>query len=340
MTISELFGTLQESVTAQWRKHLQTNKYSSHMALDEFYKEMPEKVDALIEAYQADNDIVKDYKNILDEGLDAVEYLQKLKEITKEGRKLLGSSELESLCDDILSQIDSTLYKLKHLTEARSLRDYLMESILSENPDIEADPGALIEYIGDVLEKHLGYKKQPVGLGWQGAVRWDSSDGSIFVNVNHYEASGYSPESVGFGIGYNLIKDDKLREAKSGKKYYPQIWCSFTVNFYKGKFDGRVEVYSNLEDPEISAWNDDARSEVYSGKREKKKDLSASAYQDFNSLSEVVPLIESYIKPFASITSNRPVNNTLNSVEKATAGKLVTILKKLEPEWAWKKDTR
>lgn len=92
------------------------------MALDEFYKEMPEKVDALIEAYQADNDIVKDYKNILDEGLDALEYLEKLKDITKEGRKLLGSSELESLCDDVLSQIDSTIYKLKHLTESGLLR--------------------------------------------------------------------------------------------------------------------------------------------------------------------------------------------------------------------------
>lgn len=130
MTIEEFFGTLQESITAEWRKHLQTNKYSAHEALDDFYKEMPEKVDALIEAWQADNDIVKDYKNILDEGMDALEYLEKLKKLTKEGRELLGSSELESLTDDILSLIDSTIYKLKHLKESmKPLTTFLAESL-------------------------------------------------------------------------------------------------------------------------------------------------------------------------------------------------------------------
>lgn len=129
MTIAEFFGTLQESITAEWRKHLQTDKYSKHMALDDFYKDMPEKVDALIEAYQADNEVVKDYKNILKDDLNALEYLQELKKITKEGRELLKSSELESLTDDILSLIDSTIYKLKHLKESMSLSDYLNESL-------------------------------------------------------------------------------------------------------------------------------------------------------------------------------------------------------------------
>ena len=39
MTIGEFFGTLQDAVTAEWRKHLQTGKYSDHMALDDFYKD-------------------------------------------------------------------------------------------------------------------------------------------------------------------------------------------------------------------------------------------------------------------------------------------------------------
>jgi hypothetical protein len=133
MTIGELFGTLQESVTAQWRKHLQTNKYSAHMALDEFYKEMPEKVDALIEAWQADNDIVDDYENIIDgESIDAIAYLEELKQIVKDGRKefFKDNSELESLTDDILSQIDSTLYKLKHLSESLiDLKDFINECL-------------------------------------------------------------------------------------------------------------------------------------------------------------------------------------------------------------------
>lgn len=118
-------------MTAAWRKHLQTNKYSTHMALDEYYDEMPEKVDALIEAWQSENDVVEDYTNIIKaEGLDAVAYLEEMKRITKEGRELLGSPELESLCDDCLSLISSTLYKLKHLKEGlMNLSSYLKESM-------------------------------------------------------------------------------------------------------------------------------------------------------------------------------------------------------------------
>ena len=118
MTIGEFFGTLQDAVTAEWRKHLQTGKYSDHMALDDFYKDMPEKIDDLIEAWQADNDVVEDYKNVLDEDLDALQYMEALKQHTLEGRKMMTSPELESLCDDILSLIDSTIYKLKHLKES------------------------------------------------------------------------------------------------------------------------------------------------------------------------------------------------------------------------------
>lgn len=128
MTIGEFFGTLQQSVTATWRKHLQTSKYSKHMALDEYYKEMPEKVDALIEAWQAENDVVEDYDCILKASdYNAVTYLKELKKLTKEGRELLGSSELESLCDDVLTLIDSTLYKVLRLSE--SLVDYLKNRV-------------------------------------------------------------------------------------------------------------------------------------------------------------------------------------------------------------------
>lgn len=137
MKIEELFGTLQQAVTDEWRKHLQTGKYSKHMALDEFYKEMPEKIDALIEAYQADHDIVEDYKSILDaKDKDALEYLQELKKIVKEGRKLFEEdTELESLTDDIISQIDSTIYKLKHLKESKQAEFKSLTNFIKENLD-------------------------------------------------------------------------------------------------------------------------------------------------------------------------------------------------------------
>lgn len=134
-TIEEFFGTLQQSVVESWRKHLKTDKYSEHIALNEFYEEMPELVDALIEAWMGINSKVKSYKNIFtEEKMGTIEYLETLNEFVKSGKDdfLDGEDELESLCDDILAQIDSTLYKIKELKESKKkymdLREYLIES--------------------------------------------------------------------------------------------------------------------------------------------------------------------------------------------------------------------
>lgn len=131
MTIPEFFGTLQQSVVIAWRDHLKTDKYSKHIALNEFYDEMPELVDALIEAWQSSHDVVEDYKNILEEGLGTVEYLQALKNLCDEGRELMERDKaLDSLIDNIVAQIDSTLYKITKLTEShKSLSDFLKESL-------------------------------------------------------------------------------------------------------------------------------------------------------------------------------------------------------------------
>ena len=75
MNINEYFGTLLQSVTEAHKKHLMTGKYSDHKALNEFYDEMPELVDALIEHYQGENGKVENLKNVIEaEGKDAVAY--------------------------------------------------------------------------------------------------------------------------------------------------------------------------------------------------------------------------------------------------------------------------
>lgn len=137
MTIEELFGTLQMSVVAGWRKHLRSAKYSKHMALDEFYKEMPDKVDALIEAYMgAHGKKIGTFQNILQSSnLNTLKYLNELKRVCKEGYDLLDENEeLEGLLDDIVNQINSTLYKVKELSESDEsemidLKDFINESL-------------------------------------------------------------------------------------------------------------------------------------------------------------------------------------------------------------------
>ena len=134
MTIEELFGTLQMSVVSGWRKHLRSAKYGKHMALDEFYKEMPDKVDDLIEAWMgAHGKKVGNFTNIIQSSnLNTLKYLQELKQVCKEGRSLMDDNEeLNSLLDDIINLINSTLYKVKELSESNimDLKDFINESL-------------------------------------------------------------------------------------------------------------------------------------------------------------------------------------------------------------------
>lgn len=144
MTVEELFGTLQQAVVGSWRKHLRTAKYGKHEALDEFYKEMPEKVDALIEAWMgANGKKIGNFENLLKSAnYNTLSYLKELKKICKQGYSILGDNdELESLLDDIVNLINSTLYKVKELSESSviDLKDYLMESLVEESYKYDYD---------------------------------------------------------------------------------------------------------------------------------------------------------------------------------------------------------
>ena len=138
MTIEELFGTLQQAVVGSWRKHLRTAKYGKHEALDEFYKEMPEKVDALIEAWMgAYGKKIGEFENLLKSAnYNTLSYLQELKKVCKQGYDLLDENEeLEGLLDDVVNLINSTLYKVKELAESHSypdLADYINEALIGE----------------------------------------------------------------------------------------------------------------------------------------------------------------------------------------------------------------
>ena len=140
--IEEFLGTLQQSTVEAWKKHLKTDKYSAHIALNEFYEDIVDLVDALIEEYQGINGKVENLKNIMpSDELNAVEYLENLRELTKEGRKEFfeDQPELQSDTDAILSLIDSTLYKLKELKEnakGSKLGSFIAESLgISESAD-------------------------------------------------------------------------------------------------------------------------------------------------------------------------------------------------------------
>ena len=152
MTIEELFGTLQMSVVSGWRKHLRSAKYGNHKALQEFYEEMPDKVDELIEAWMgAHGKKVGNFTNIISAGnLNTLSYLKELKKVCKEGYMLMGENdELKSLLDDIVNLINSTLYKVKELSEsAIGLVDFVKES-LNESAGAALDQRSVERFFGD-----------------------------------------------------------------------------------------------------------------------------------------------------------------------------------------------
>ena len=139
--IEEFFGTLQQATVEAWKEHLKTDKYSKHIALNEFYEDIVELVDTLIEDYMGIYGKVSDYKNIMTtEKIGAVEYLESLREMCKEAADDLfdddDDSEILSDIDNILSLIDSTLYKLKELKEnsgMKKLTDFIQESLNEQN---------------------------------------------------------------------------------------------------------------------------------------------------------------------------------------------------------------
>lgn len=249
MTIEELFGTLQMSVVSGWRKHLRTAKYGKHKALQEFYEEMPDKVDALIEGWMgAHGKKIGAFQNILSaSNMNTLKYLQELKRVCKEGYDLMDEhEELEGLLDDIVNLINSTLYKVKELSESHmiDLSDFVNEALLMEAKMVEVDPNLNVTFNAKTNEYIVHYVDKK-GINYEAVA--DDFDSKTYAS---------KIADIKFGKGsYNLIqkpwqdklikwvKQHKVNEslAFEAKKveldFEDVLWaiekCSEDLNWYK-----------------------------------------------------------------------------------------------------------
>lgn len=227
MTIEELFGTLQMSVVAGWRKHLRSAKYSKHMALDEFYKEMPDKVDDLIEAWMgAHGKKVGNFTNILtSSNLNTLKYLTELKRVCKEGRTLMGGNdELNSLLDDIINLINSTLYKVKELSESEivDLKDFINEALVSE----AKDPGQAIK---DMYEDDGDLVSVASCWHWLDELDWALMSDTEYVSAIN---------DINDSIGKSLIRQRYLKALKAMQKMTREN----AYNYIKNMVDDESEL--------------------------------------------------------------------------------------------------
>ena len=229
MTIEELFGTLQMSVVAGWRKHLRSAKYSKHMALDEFYKEMPDKVDDLIEAWMgAHGKKVGNFTNILtSSNLNTLKYLTELKRVCKEGRTLMGGNdELNSLLDDIINLINTTLYKVKELSESEimDLKDFINEALVSE----AKDPG---QFIKDMYEEDGDLVSVASCWHWLEELDWATMDDYDYIDAI---------KDINDSLTTGIIKTRYLKALKAMQKMTREN----AYNYIKNMVDDKSELDS------------------------------------------------------------------------------------------------
>lgn len=110
----EFFGMLFQSRDTSHLIHLATSSHREHVILNEYYDEIIDKIDELIESYQGlygkVEIIIPPSKNT-----DTIPYFQSLYNYITENKKLFDNIVIQNLIDEITTLITTTLYKLKEL---------------------------------------------------------------------------------------------------------------------------------------------------------------------------------------------------------------------------------
>lgn len=116
-TLPDLVMCLLHSATVTHIMHWQTESYAAHQALGEYYSDIPELIDQVIEAYQGKTTIIlrnfpMEYESY--EDITPLRYMEYLSEKLMLNRNLFGdNSEIQNVVDAIADLIDSTMYKLR-----------------------------------------------------------------------------------------------------------------------------------------------------------------------------------------------------------------------------------
>jgi hypothetical protein len=115
----ETISKLLHSRTQTHIFHLQSNSYAEHEALDDFYNEIVDLIDGLVESYQGQYGIIKKYDNytlnMYKNSEQVITYFEVLAENIEDLRSVTDGNFLQGKLDDVLELINSTIYKLKNL---------------------------------------------------------------------------------------------------------------------------------------------------------------------------------------------------------------------------------
>lgn len=109
-------ATLLHSATNTHFFHWSTDSFSKHMALGEYYDEIVDLTDGLVEVYMGCHEKITKFPSVYHQPTDPVKYLKSLQKFVAEARKdLPQETPIQNLIDGIAELIDTTVYKLVNL---------------------------------------------------------------------------------------------------------------------------------------------------------------------------------------------------------------------------------
>lgn len=119
---AQLAADLMALSTSMHKLHLKitgAGSYAVHKALNEFYDEMPDKVDAFVEQYQGAREKILDIpesSTMCNSVQEALAHMRVMYERTTALQALMPFSEVTNQLDEVKSLISSTKYKLMFLS--------------------------------------------------------------------------------------------------------------------------------------------------------------------------------------------------------------------------------
>jgi hypothetical protein len=117
--LGKFLGTLMSSRTQAHVFHLQTTSYASHKALQKYYEDIVELIDAYAEVAQGRFGTIRGYQmsSQIIEDDSVLKYFTGLQRFVDNVRPQLPSEgELNNTVDEISALISSTIYKLRFLS--------------------------------------------------------------------------------------------------------------------------------------------------------------------------------------------------------------------------------
>ena len=115
----EMVSKLRFSVEQTQVYHWQSQSYSEHIALNEYYDGIPDIVDGIVESYQGKYGIQKGYKlfEVRDYSTpeEVINFLKQLDADVEMLRQSIKETYIQNQIDNVLQLIETTVYKLENL---------------------------------------------------------------------------------------------------------------------------------------------------------------------------------------------------------------------------------